>query len=73
MSINQFETDGSENIDSFTGDLWAAHDGAADLLVTNKEFELCFSVLLNPFSWAIFFDWNCFVGSKQLKSLEKQR
>ena len=32
----QLRTDGSENIDSFSGGLWAAH-GAADLPVTNKE------------------------------------
>ena len=37
LPFDELETDGSENIISFTGGLWAAH-GAADLLVTNKEF-----------------------------------
>ena len=32
----ELETDGSENIDSFSGGVWAAHR-TADLLVTNKE------------------------------------
>ena len=36
LLLDQLETDGSENIDSFVGGLWAAH-GAADLLLTNKE------------------------------------
>ena len=33
---DQLETDGSENIDSFSGGVRAAHR-TADLLVTNKE------------------------------------
>ena len=36
LLFDQLETNGIENIDSFSGGLWAAH-GAADLLVTNKE------------------------------------
>ena len=35
---DQLETDGSENIDSFSSDCWAAH-GAVDLLVLNKNFN----------------------------------
>ena len=36
LHFDQLETDSSENIDSFSGGLRAAH-GAADLPVTNKE------------------------------------
>ena len=36
ITFDQLETDSSENIDIFSGSLWAAH-GAVDLLVTNKE------------------------------------
>ena len=36
LLFDQLETDGSENIDSFSSGLQAVHK-AADLLVTNKE------------------------------------
>ena len=36
LLLDQLETDGSENIDSFVSGLWVVH-GAADLLLTNKE------------------------------------
>ena len=45
--FGQLEADGCENIDSFSGGLWAVHR-AADLPMTNKE-QLCFSVLLHHF------------------------
>ena len=48
LLFNQLETGVIENIDSFAGELRAAH-GAADLPVTNKELYFCFSVLLNHF------------------------
>ena len=48
LLFDQLETGNSENIDSFLGGFWAAHR-AADLLVTNKELWLCFSVLLSHF------------------------
>ena len=44
--FDQLETDGSENIDSCSGGLWAVHR-AADLPVT-KNFIFAF-VLLNHF------------------------
>ena len=46
--FDQLETDSSENIDSCSGGLWAAHR-AADLPVSHKELYICFSVLLNHF------------------------
>ena len=48
LLFDQLETDGSKNISSFSGGLWAAH-AAADLPVTNKELQLCFFVLSNNF------------------------
>ena len=36
LLFDQLETEGSENIGSFSGGLWAVHR-AADLPVTNKE------------------------------------
>ena len=44
--LDQLETDNSKNIDFPWGGLWAAHE-VADLLLTNKELQLFFCVVMN--------------------------